>query len=78
MDFWVLSDEGTVALLYAVPLISPVLVKVGVTSKSIFCGGFRTTEQIEPAIGECERSKELGLGEEHFSSSISVVQLHKG
>lgn len=31
----------------------------------------RTTEWIEPAVGECERSKELGLGEKYVSSSIS-------
>jgi hypothetical protein len=49
--------------------VAPVIVNFGVASMSIIDLeiGFRTTEvteRIEPTVGECERSQELGLGEE--------------
>ena len=79
--FWVLSngDEGTLRLLDAVPFISSVVSKVGAASKSIIVLEivwleleFRTTEWIEPAIGESEIYKELGLGKEYVSTGSSI------
>ena len=68
-------------LLNVVPLISSVASKVGVMSMSIIDleivgREFRTTEWIEPAVGECERSMEfkLGLGEEYVSIYISISE----
>ena len=79
--FWVWDNTGeeTVLLLDTIPLnlfVGHVTAEVGVASIPITdlemdWRGFRTTEWIEPPVGECEGSKGRSLCKENVSSSIS-------
>jgi hypothetical protein len=68
-------------LLDVFSLISSVASKFGVVSMSIIDLEVVWRELLEFPVGECERSKELGLGEEYdvsssiISSSFTMVQV---